>query len=146
MKEVPYIKLDQGRQSLSTFNQGNDRPRPFVDNHDSLLLSESHRSPAGLDSATAKQSFVTPQSLRVLKTKSTSIGYHTSLKASISLETIGPKLSRPTPTTMPQITLWFLQASRSIRTAWLLEELGLDHDLKFSERANQKAPEDFKIN
>jgi hypothetical protein len=45
---------------------------------------------------------------------------------------------------MPQITLWFLQASRSIRTAWLLEELGLDYTLKFSERVNQKAPPEFK--
>ncbi|KAF1947165.1 glutathione S-transferase [Clathrospora elynae] len=45
---------------------------------------------------------------------------------------------------MPPITLWFLQASRSIRTAWLLEELGLDYNLKFSERVNQKAPEEFK--
>jgi glutathione S-transferase len=46
---------------------------------------------------------------------------------------------------MPPITLWFLQASRSIRTAWLLEELGLDYDLKFSDRVNQKAPEQFKL-
>jgi glutathione S-transferase len=33
---------------------------------------------------------------------------------------------------MPPITLYFLQASRCIRTAWLLEELGL-------------APEKFKL-
>jgi glutathione S-transferase len=46
---------------------------------------------------------------------------------------------------MPQITLWFLQASRCIRTAWLLEELGLDYELKFSDRVNQKAPEVFKL-
>ncbi|KAI8937466.1 hypothetical protein NX059_005186 [Plenodomus lindquistii] len=46
---------------------------------------------------------------------------------------------------MPDITLWFLQASRCIRTAWLLEELGLDYNLKFSERVNQKAPEQFKL-
>lgn len=46
--------------------------------------------------------------------------------------------------TMPPITLWFLQASRSIRTAWLLEELGLDYTVKFSERINQKAPPEFK--
>jgi glutathione S-transferase len=46
---------------------------------------------------------------------------------------------------MPQITLWFLQASRCIRTAWLLEELGLDYELKFSDRVNQKAPEEFKL-
>ncbi|KAL5114944.1 hypothetical protein ACEQ8H_007191 [Pleosporales sp. CAS-2024a] len=46
---------------------------------------------------------------------------------------------------MPPITLYFLQASRCIRTAWLLEELGLDYDVVFSERENQKAPEDFKL-
>jgi glutathione S-transferase len=45
---------------------------------------------------------------------------------------------------MPTITLWFLQGSRSIRTAWLLEELNLDYTLKFSDRVNGKAPEDFK--
>ncbi|KAJ4346127.1 hypothetical protein N0V95_005680 [Ascochyta clinopodiicola] len=47
---------------------------------------------------------------------------------------------------MPPITLWFLQASRCIRTAWLLEELGLDYDVKFSDRTSaSKAPEDFKL-
>lgn len=46
---------------------------------------------------------------------------------------------------MPPITLWFLQASRSIRTAWLLEELNLDYELKFSDRtAEKKAPPEFK--
>ena len=45
---------------------------------------------------------------------------------------------------MPPITLWFLQASRCIRTAWLLEELGLEYDVKFSERFNQRAPDEFK--
>lgn len=45
---------------------------------------------------------------------------------------------------MPDITLYFLQASRSIRTAWQLEELGLDYKLEFSERENQKAPQHFK--
>ncbi|KAF2034484.1 glutathione S-transferase [Setomelanomma holmii] len=46
---------------------------------------------------------------------------------------------------MPPITLYFLQASRCIRTAWLLEELGVDYDVKFSDRVNQKAPEEFKL-
>ncbi|CAO2657778.1 Nn.00g039040.m01.CDS01 [Neocucurbitaria sp. VM-36] len=45
---------------------------------------------------------------------------------------------------MPPITLWFLQASRCIRTAWLLEELHLDYTVKFSDRVNQRAPEEFK--
>jgi glutathione S-transferase len=45
---------------------------------------------------------------------------------------------------MPPITLWFLQASRCIRTAWLLEELGLDYDVKFSNRENRVAPPAFK--
>lgn len=45
---------------------------------------------------------------------------------------------------MPQITLYFLQASRSIRIAWLLEELGVDYDVKFADRENQKAPQWLK--
>ncbi|KAJ4293281.1 hypothetical protein N0V90_008563 [Kalmusia sp. IMI 367209] len=46
---------------------------------------------------------------------------------------------------MPPITLWFLQASRSIRIAWLLEELGINYDIKFADRmSNMAAPEDFK--
>ena len=45
---------------------------------------------------------------------------------------------------MPKITLWFLQASRCIRTAWLLEELGLDYEIKFSNRENGLAPPGFK--
>jgi hypothetical protein len=51
------------------------------------------------------------------------------------------RLSR---STMPEITLYFLQASRSIRTAWQLEELGLDYKLEFSERVNGAAPQHFK--
>ncbi|KAK7635828.1 hypothetical protein IWX49DRAFT_610185 [Phyllosticta citricarpa] len=35
---------------------------------------------------------------------------------------------------MPPITLYFLQSSRSIRTAWLLEELSLDYTVQFSDR------------
>lgn len=45
---------------------------------------------------------------------------------------------------MPKLTLWFLQASRSIRVAWVLEELGLDYELKFSNRENGLAPDSFK--
>jgi len=45
---------------------------------------------------------------------------------------------------MPDITVYFLQASRSIRIVWLLEELGLPYELEFSDRVNQKAPDDFK--
>lgn len=45
---------------------------------------------------------------------------------------------------MPKITLWFLQASRCIRTAWLLEELGLHYEVKFSPRENGVAPAAFK--
>ena len=44
----------------------------------------------------------------------------------------------------PNITLYFLQASRSIRTAWQLEELGLEYKVEFSDRENQKAPQQFK--
>lgn len=45
---------------------------------------------------------------------------------------------------MPPITLWFLQASRCIRTAWLLEELGLEYNVEFSPRENGVAPAAFK--
>lgn len=46
--------------------------------------------------------------------------------------------------TKPKITLHFLQASRSVRTAWQLHLLGLDYELKFSERENGVAPAEFK--
>lgn len=42
------------------------------------------------------------------------------------------------------IKLYFLQASRCIRTAWQLEELDLDYDVEFSPRVNRVAPPDFK--
>lgn len=42
------------------------------------------------------------------------------------------------------ITLYFLQASRCIRTAWLLELLGLDYEVKFADRENGVAPAAFK--
>jgi glutathione S-transferase len=45
---------------------------------------------------------------------------------------------------MPNITLYFLQASRSIRIAWLLEELGLPYEVKFWDRDDNKAPLEFK--
>jgi glutathione S-transferase len=46
---------------------------------------------------------------------------------------------------MTPITLHFLQASRSIRIAWLLEILEQDYTLKFADRtAAMKAPDDFK--
>jgi glutathione S-transferase len=45
---------------------------------------------------------------------------------------------------MPDITLYFLQASRCIRTAWQLEELNLDYKVEFSERENKIAPQSFK--
>lgn len=44
----------------------------------------------------------------------------------------------------PSITLYFLQASRCIRTAWQLEELGLDYNVEFSPRENKIAPPSFK--
>ncbi|GAM90248.1 hypothetical protein ANO11243_082900 [Dothideomycetidae sp. 11243] len=42
------------------------------------------------------------------------------------------------------IRLYFLQASRCIRTAWQLEELGLEYEVEFSPRENKVAPQDFK--
>lgn len=47
---------------------------------------------------------------------------------------------------MPHITLYFLQASRSIRVAWLLELLELPYDIEFADRVANKAPTDFKQN
>jgi hypothetical protein len=44
----------------------------------------------------------------------------------------------------PQITLYFLQASRCIRTAWQLHELGLDYTVKFSPREGGLAPPAFR--
>ena len=46
---------------------------------------------------------------------------------------------------MPDITLYFLQASRSIRIAWLLEELGLEYKLhSWHRESSGLAPADFK--
>ncbi len=42
------------------------------------------------------------------------------------------------------ITLYFLQASRSIRIAWLLDELELEYKSVFFPREHNKAPTDFK--
>ena len=44
----------------------------------------------------------------------------------------------------PDITLYFLGASRSIRIAWLLEELSLPYRLVAAEREEQKAPQWLK--
>lgn len=45
----------------------------------------------------------------------------------------------------PNITLYFLGASRAIRIAWLLEELALPYKLEVSPRAaNGLAPPEFK--
>lgn len=46
---------------------------------------------------------------------------------------------------MPDLTLYLLQASRSIRIAWLLEELGLDYKLETYDREGSGlAPAGFK--
>jgi glutathione S-transferase len=45
----------------------------------------------------------------------------------------------------PEITLYFLQASRAIRIAWLLHELQLPYNLQFFEREKDKAPPNFRI-
>ena len=44
----------------------------------------------------------------------------------------------------PEIKLYFLQASRCIRVAWLLEALGLEYEVIFSPRVNKVAPAEFK--
>jgi glutathione S-transferase len=45
---------------------------------------------------------------------------------------------------MPDIKLYFLQSSRAIRTAWLLEELQLPYTFEFANRENGRAPAFFK--
>lgn len=48
------------------------------------------------------------------------------------------------PERVPAITLYFLQCSRAIRIAWLLEALGLPYTVKFYERkANYAVPDNF---
>ena len=77
------------------------------------------------------------------------------LRASTSEEQVAsPSADGPTdahslvpnlPAKEPDLTLYFLQSSRSIRIAWLLEELGLGYKLVFFEREkNGAAPETFK--
>ena len=46
---------------------------------------------------------------------------------------------------MAPVTLYFLQSSRAIRIAWLLEELSLDYELVYSERdpSTALAPAEF---
>lgn len=56
-------------------------------------------------------------------------------------------MSSSTPSPKPQkFTLHFLQASRSIRTAWHLEILEIPYEIKFSPRTgnNGPAPLEFK--
>ena len=49
------------------------------------------------------------------------------------------------PAKKPEIALYFLQASRSIRIAWLLEELGMEYKVVFYNREKSlAAPEEFK--
>ena len=46
---------------------------------------------------------------------------------------------------MAPVTLYFLQTSRAIRTAWLLEELGVDYNVVYHDReANGDTPEKFR--
>lgn len=45
---------------------------------------------------------------------------------------------------MTNITLYFLQTSRAMRTAWLLEELKLDYKCVFSDREKNVGPLAFK--
>ena len=45
----------------------------------------------------------------------------------------------------PDITFYFLQASRAIRIAWVLEELELPYKLEFAPRSSAGlAPDEFK--
>jgi glutathione S-transferase len=48
-------------------------------------------------------------------------------------------------TQKPQLTLWFLNASRAVRVAWMLEALQLPYELVRAERAsNGLAPPEFR--
>lgn len=55
-----------------------------------------------------------------------------------------PPTAIATTTPSPDLTLYFLQASRSIRIAWLLEELRLPYACVFFPRVDNKAPADFR--
>lgn len=51
----------------------------------------------------------------------------------------------PAMASKPQITLWFLNASRAVRIAWMLEALKLPYELVRAERAsNGLAPPEFR--
>lgn len=45
---------------------------------------------------------------------------------------------------VPKITLYFIQASRCIRTAWQLEELGLEYDVKSCQSGDDAAYAQFR--
>lgn len=66
---------------------------------------------------------------------------YSSTSTDLYLESI---MSVNTSAKQPNITLYFLQASRCIRTAWLFESLNLPYNVKFSDRVNNKAPDEFK--
>ncbi|KAG4433104.1 hypothetical protein IFR05_011399, partial [Cadophora sp. M221] len=53
-------------------------------------------------------------------------------------------MSTQTQIPTPDLTLHFLQASRSIRVAWLLEELHLSYKNVFYPRENNRAPAAFR--
>ena len=54
-------------------------------------------------------------------------------------------MSKHEPAQKPELTLYFLQTSRSIRIAWLLEELNLDYRVVYYDREpTMAAPDAFK--
>ena len=54
-------------------------------------------------------------------------------------------MSKQEPAQKPEITLYFLQTSRSIRIAWLLEELSLEYSVVYYDREpTMAAPDAFK--
>lgn len=55
------------------------------------------------------------------------------------------KATESAPSDKMTITLYFLQTSRAIRTAWLLEELGLDYNVEYHDReANMDTPSSYR--
>ena len=68
----------------------------------------------------------------------------TNISASPANPPDSPASSEDSITTKPDITLYFLQSSRAIRIAWLLEELGLEYKVVYFDReAGGAAPREF---
>lgn len=117
----------------------------FPDYQSKQYTTLQHSSPTMSEAMTSDDD----PSLLVTKTRDTS----PKQKAQVNGVSSSTEESRHTsgvsimqePAKKPEITLYFLQASRSIRIAWLLEELGMDYRVVFYNREKSlAAPEEFK--